>query len=236
MSLPVTRFVARRPGSDAAVSGDAAPAMRRGRDGGYPVEFGPLAEYVADPAVTDIFANGGGGIWVDRGGGAVRVTEITLTADAGNSPNFAGQFFTPGTNFWTIAGGLTAPIFEGGTLLHRQRAAQAAFDQAQISVNGKQVGQHIGGYNGFSIDITSAISAGYNVVAVRLNNQWNAQIPPRYPLPSREGSLERSATTPEVRAGSSREKAREGTTGTPVPGTPLDAGGHGSRAGDCYLG
>ena len=55
---------------------------------------------------------------------------------------------------------------------------QAAFQQAQIYVNGKQVGQHIGGYNGFSIDITSAISDGDNVVAVRLNNNWNAQIPP----------------------------------------------------------
>ena len=55
---------------------------------------------------------------------------------------------------------------------------QAAFDQAEIYVNGKQVGQHIGGYNGFSIDITSAIKTGDNVVAVRLNNNWNAQIPP----------------------------------------------------------
>ncbi len=55
---------------------------------------------------------------------------------------------------------------------------QAAFDQAQIYVNGKQVGQHIGGYNGFSIDISSAIQAGDNVVAVQLNNNWNAQIPP----------------------------------------------------------
>ena len=55
---------------------------------------------------------------------------------------------------------------------------QAAFDQAQIYLNGKQVGQHIGGYNGFSIDITSAITTGDNVVAVRLNNNWNAQIPP----------------------------------------------------------
>jgi beta-galactosidase/beta-glucuronidase len=55
---------------------------------------------------------------------------------------------------------------------------QAAFDQAQIYVNGKQLGEHIGGYNGFSIDITSAIKTGDNVVAVRLNNNWNAQIPP----------------------------------------------------------
>jgi beta-galactosidase len=55
---------------------------------------------------------------------------------------------------------------------------QAAFDQAVIYVNGKQVGQHIGGYNGFSIDISSAIKTGDNVVAVQLNNKWNAQLPP----------------------------------------------------------
>jgi len=55
---------------------------------------------------------------------------------------------------------------------------QAAFDQAVIYVNGKQVGSHIGGYNGFSIDVTSAIAAGDNVVAVQLNNNWNAQLPP----------------------------------------------------------
>jgi beta-galactosidase len=56
---------------------------------------------------------------------------------------------------------------------------QAAFDQAQIYLNGKQVGQHIGGYNGFSIDISSAMTTGDNVVAVRLNNNWNAQLPPQ---------------------------------------------------------
>jgi len=55
---------------------------------------------------------------------------------------------------------------------------QAAFDQAQIYVNGTAVGEHIGGYNGFSIDVTSAVKAGDNVVAVRLNNNWNAQLPP----------------------------------------------------------
>ncbi len=55
---------------------------------------------------------------------------------------------------------------------------QAAFDQAEIYLNGAKVGEHIGGYNGFSIDITSAIKTGDNVVAVRLNNNWNARVPP----------------------------------------------------------
>jgi len=55
---------------------------------------------------------------------------------------------------------------------------QAAFDQAEIYVNSKKVGEHLGGYNGFSIEITAAINTGDNVVAVRLNNKWNAKLPP----------------------------------------------------------
>jgi len=56
---------------------------------------------------------------------------------------------------------------------------QAAFQDAQIYVNGALVGLHKGGYNGFSVDATSAIVTGDNVVAVRLNNNWNAQLAPR---------------------------------------------------------
>jgi len=56
---------------------------------------------------------------------------------------------------------------------------QAAFQDAQVYINGKQVGRHQGGYNGFSIDLTSGIVVGDNVVAVRLNNLWNAQLAPR---------------------------------------------------------
>ena len=61
---------------------------------------------------------------------AARLPQITLTGSLGNSANTAANLFTPGTNFWTIAGGLTAPIFDAGTLLHKERAARAAFDQA----------------------------------------------------------------------------------------------------------
>jgi len=53
--------------------------MRRGHDGGYPREFGPLAEFVADPAVTDVFANGSEGVWVDRGSGASRAEAVAFT-------------------------------------------------------------------------------------------------------------------------------------------------------------
>jgi hypothetical protein len=56
---------------------------------------------------------------------------------------------------------------------------EAAFQDAQVYVNGQLIGEHLGGYTGFSYDITSAIVAGDNVVAVRLNNNWNAQLAPR---------------------------------------------------------
>jgi NodT family efflux transporter outer membrane factor (OMF) lipoprotein len=61
---------------------------------------------------------------------AARLPQITLTAQVGNSANSPGNLFTPATNFWSLTGGLTQPLFQGFTLMHRQRAAQAAFDQA----------------------------------------------------------------------------------------------------------
>jgi beta-galactosidase len=54
-----------------------------------------------------------------------------------------------------------------------------AFQDAEIFVNGQRAGTHRGGYTGFSLDITAAAHPGENVVAVRLNNNWNAQLAPR---------------------------------------------------------
>jgi hypothetical protein len=56
---------------------------------------------------------------------------------------------------------------------------EGAFQDAQIYVNGKSIGRHLGGYTGFSFDVTSAVASGDNVVAVQLNNSWNAQLAPR---------------------------------------------------------
>jgi NodT family efflux transporter outer membrane factor (OMF) lipoprotein len=67
---------------------------------------------------------------------AARLPQITLSAQVGNSASTVSNMFTPGTNFWTLAGGLTQPVFEGFTLLHKQRAAQAAFDQASAQYRG----------------------------------------------------------------------------------------------------
>ncbi len=61
---------------------------------------------------------------------ANRLPLLNLTAQGGSQANYFNALFTPGNGFWTVAASVTQPIFQGGTLLHRQRAAEAAFDQA----------------------------------------------------------------------------------------------------------
>ena len=61
---------------------------------------------------------------------ANRLPNIVLTASAGSSAAAVDQLFTSGTGFWGVGASLTAPIFEGGTLLHQERAAKAAYTQA----------------------------------------------------------------------------------------------------------
>ena len=61
---------------------------------------------------------------------ANRLPSFSLTADAGSMAVVLGHLFTGGTGFWDVGAGVTQPVFEGGTLLHRERAAQAAYTQA----------------------------------------------------------------------------------------------------------
>jgi NodT family efflux transporter outer membrane factor (OMF) lipoprotein len=61
---------------------------------------------------------------------ANRLPNIVLTANAGSSAAAMSQLFTSGTGFWGIGAAATAPIFQGGTLLHQERAAKAAYEQA----------------------------------------------------------------------------------------------------------
>jgi hypothetical protein len=56
---------------------------------------------------------------------------------------------------------------------------EGAFQDAELWVNGKKAGEHLGGYTGFSLDITGDLHAGDNVIAVRVNNLWNGQLNPR---------------------------------------------------------
>jgi len=61
---------------------------------------------------------------------AHRLPNVTLTADLGSMALAFSQIFAGGTNFWDLGVGLTQPVFEGGSLLHQERAARAAYVEA----------------------------------------------------------------------------------------------------------
>jgi hypothetical protein len=67
---------------------------------------------------------------------ANRLPNLTLSADAGNMALAASQLFAGGAGFWTLAGGVTQPIFQGGALLHNERAARAAYVEAAEQYRG----------------------------------------------------------------------------------------------------
>jgi NodT family efflux transporter outer membrane factor (OMF) lipoprotein len=61
---------------------------------------------------------------------ANRFPNIVLSADVGASALALKDLFSGGTGFWDLGVSATQPIFQGGTLLHKERAARAAYDQA----------------------------------------------------------------------------------------------------------
>lgn len=67
---------------------------------------------------------------------ANRLPNITLTANAGTNALALGQVFGPGTGFWNIGAALLAPIFDGGTRLHQERGARAAYKETAEQYRG----------------------------------------------------------------------------------------------------
>ena len=62
---------------------------------------------------------------------ANRLPNVTIGfTNAGAAATTLSSLFQPDTLFWSLAGIVTQPIFDGGTLLHKQRYAQAMYEQA----------------------------------------------------------------------------------------------------------
>jgi NodT family efflux transporter outer membrane factor (OMF) lipoprotein len=61
---------------------------------------------------------------------ANRLPNIQLTGNLGVEATTVAALFDSAASFWAIAGTITQPIFDAGTLKHRQRAAEAAYAQA----------------------------------------------------------------------------------------------------------
>ncbi len=56
--------------------------------------------------------------------------QLTLSGSYGSEAVTAGGLFTSGTGVWSVGAGLLQPLFHGGELSARRRAAIAAYDQA----------------------------------------------------------------------------------------------------------
>jgi len=61
---------------------------------------------------------------------ANRLPSFALTADVGSMALIFSNMFAAGTGFWDLGASATQTIFQGGTLVHRERAARAAYTQA----------------------------------------------------------------------------------------------------------
>jgi NodT family efflux transporter outer membrane factor (OMF) lipoprotein len=57
--------------------------------------------------------------------------QITLSAGLGVEASTVGELFNSNAAIWNFGGGLLQPLFQGGQLLARRRAAIAAYDQAR---------------------------------------------------------------------------------------------------------
>jgi NodT family efflux transporter outer membrane factor (OMF) lipoprotein len=61
---------------------------------------------------------------------ANRLPSFNLTGDIGSMALAFGNIFSAGNGFRDVGASVTQPIFDGGTLMHRERAARAAYVQA----------------------------------------------------------------------------------------------------------
>ena len=61
---------------------------------------------------------------------ANRLPSFALTADAGSMALIFSKMFSSGAGFWDVGAGVEQYVFQGGTLVHRERAARAAYVQA----------------------------------------------------------------------------------------------------------
>jgi NodT family efflux transporter outer membrane factor (OMF) lipoprotein len=71
---------------------------------------------------------------------ANRFPQITLSGAYGGAASKFSQMFTDGGPFWNLTGNVDQTIFAGGTLLHRQRAAEQAYVQAAAQYKSTVIG------------------------------------------------------------------------------------------------
>jgi NodT family efflux transporter outer membrane factor (OMF) lipoprotein len=61
---------------------------------------------------------------------AQMLPQFNISGGAGGSATKLSELFRAGGPFWSAIGDVSQPLFQGGTLLHQKRAAEAALEQA----------------------------------------------------------------------------------------------------------
>jgi NodT family efflux transporter outer membrane factor (OMF) lipoprotein len=61
---------------------------------------------------------------------AAMLPQFSISGEYGSNATQVTHMFSAGGPFWSLYGSLTQPVFQGGTLLHQERAAKQALKQA----------------------------------------------------------------------------------------------------------
>jgi NodT family efflux transporter outer membrane factor (OMF) lipoprotein len=61
---------------------------------------------------------------------ANELPQFSISAGYGGAGSAITNLFSPANIVWSLAGSATQTLFDGGTLIHKRRAAEAAFDEA----------------------------------------------------------------------------------------------------------
>ena len=134
---------------------------------------------------------------------ANRLPSFNLTADAGSMALAFSQIFGAGTSFWDLAAGVTQPVFEGGTLRHRQRAAEAGLTQAQEQYRGvlltafQNVADTLNALqqDGEALKAAAAAQQAANITLTQTKNQFEAGYTSYLALLSAEQAYQQAAIT-----------------------------------------
>ena len=67
---------------------------------------------------------------------AARLPNVQINASFGRAAGKASDLFDAGNGFWNLGASITQPLFDGGSLKHKQRAAEASYRQAAATYRG----------------------------------------------------------------------------------------------------
>jgi NodT family efflux transporter outer membrane factor (OMF) lipoprotein len=67
---------------------------------------------------------------------AARLPDVTLTGSAGGASTAITSLLSPQNTLWSVSGNVAQTVFDAGALRHKQKAAEAALEQAQSQYRG----------------------------------------------------------------------------------------------------